>query len=116
MIFVHVPNEAIRSHVRPVLIYVVEASSAAVRFMGDRPTLRHIDEGGPQRMLTLVVYQNVIHAVFILEWICHLVLLCVETVEASSRAVMIWPTFAAGPASIMVSWVHSTSKISSCPR
>src|SRR6516164_692511 len=61
------------SQVCPMPVYILEAGRTAVRFMNDRPAIRDRDEARPKRMLSLVIDENVVDAVFILKWIGHCV-------------------------------------------
>src|SRR5215470_8747107 len=71
----HALDQTVRSHVGPMLIDEFEAGGAAVRLVNDGPALRYLDEGRPKGMLSFVVDQDVIHAVFVFERIGHAILL-----------------------------------------
>ena len=57
-----------------MLIYKLKAGGTAVRFVNYGPAFGDIDKAWPKGMLAFIIYQNVIGAVFVLEWICHFVL------------------------------------------
>src|SRR5262245_7081512 len=63
--------ETLGSQICPMLVYILEAGRTAVRFMNDRPAIRDCNEARPKRMLSLVIDENVVDAVFILKWIGH---------------------------------------------
>jgi len=67
----HRPDQAGRPHVRPVRGNVFKAFLASFLAVHHLPAGRYRAEGGPQRMLVLVVHQNQACAFFIVEWICH---------------------------------------------
>jgi hypothetical protein len=73
--FLHVFDETVRAHVSPMLIYEFEAGGTARRLMNDGPAFGDLDEARPKRVLALVIYQNVVDAVFVFKWIGHIVLL-----------------------------------------
>ena len=50
-------------------------AARVVQLQNDGPTLRHLDEGRPQRVLSFVVDQDVVGAVFVFERIGHVSLL-----------------------------------------
>ena len=58
-----------------MLIDEFEASGAAIGFMNYRPTGRDRDEAGPERMLSLLVNENMKYTVFVFERIRQYVLL-----------------------------------------
>lgn len=72
--FLHAFDKAPWPHVGPMLIYEFEASGTAVRCVNYGPTRRDLDEARPKRMLSFVVDQNMIDAVFVFERISHVVL------------------------------------------
>jgi hypothetical protein len=102
----HAFDQAVWSHVGPMLVYELEASGAAVRFMNDVPALRDGDEARPKRMLSFFVDQNMVDAVFVFKWIGHVVLLG-HRLWGIVRCRSIWfastlPIFAAGGGSIFI--------------
>jgi hypothetical protein len=72
--FLHTFNQAVWPHIGPIFIYELKASGTVVRFVYYGPAFGNIDEAWPQGMLAFSVYQNMIDAVFVVEWIRHFVL------------------------------------------
>jgi hypothetical protein len=70
----HKFNQAVWPHIGPIFIYELKASGTVVRFVYYGPAFGNIDEAWPQGMLAFSVYQNMIDAVFVVEWIRHFVL------------------------------------------
>src|SRR6266511_857361 len=70
----HAFDQTVRPHVGPMLVDECEASGTAVRFMNYGPTVRDLYKAWPKGMLSFVVDQNVVDAVFVFKWICHVVL------------------------------------------
>jgi hypothetical protein len=66
-------DETIWSHIGPTLLDEFEASRTTVGFVNNFPTLGHFNKSWPKRMLPLVVDQDMVHAIFIFEWICHVI-------------------------------------------
>src|SRR5262245_43275817 len=58
-----------------MLVYEFEESGATVGSVNDGPARRNLDEARPKRMLSLLVDEDVIDAVFVFKWIGHVVLL-----------------------------------------
>src|SRR5262249_31588270 len=107
----HAFDEAFRSHIGPISIYVLQASRAAVRLPNYGPPLGDVDKAWPQGILAFVIDQNVERAAFVFKWIRHIGLLrnrmpCVVR-HTSSSVVSTRPIASAGPGSIIVSWVQS---------
>src|SRR5215207_1378807 len=67
----HPFDQALRPHVRPILIDEFQAGGTCVGLVSNGPAERHLLEGRPQRMLTFLVHQDVEDGSFILERIGH---------------------------------------------
>lgn len=67
LIPLHLLDQALRSHIRPMLLDVVQAGASSLRAVHDRPAGRHVGEGGPQRMLALIIDQGVESPVLVVE-------------------------------------------------
>src|SRR5690606_3335485 len=104
----HRLDEALRAHVRPVLLDVVQARLPGVLALGYRPAGGDLGEGRPQRVLALVVDQDEVGALGVLERVGHVgpsqSVLC----SLSSFAARTAPISAAGPGSSSRWW--STSR------
>src|SRR3954469_11083084 len=72
--FAHAFDQAVRSHISPVLIDELQASGAGVRLVDDGPPFWNIDEARPEGMLAFIINQHMISAVLVFERICHFVL------------------------------------------
>ena len=111
--FLHALDQAVGPHVGPILIYEFETRGTTVGFVDYGPTGGHVNEAWPQRMLTFGIYQNMIDAIFVLEWIRHLVLHrtsdCLTGCCLPSSLARTLPIFSAGRASIIASCVQSSS-------
>src|SRR5438105_2857590 len=59
----HGGDEALRPHVRPVGVDVVQAGLAGVPAVGGHPASGDLREGRPQRVLTLLVHQHKVFTV-----------------------------------------------------
>lgn len=67
----HLPDQAERAHVLPVLVDEIEASLTAVRRVGDSPAGGHVNEGGPQGVLAFVIDEHLISSVVVFKWVRH---------------------------------------------
>ena len=56
-LFLHAADEAVGPHVGPIAIDELQAGGPAVGLMDDRPAVGNVDEGRPERVLSLVVHQ-----------------------------------------------------------
>src|SRR5436305_301769 len=68
---VHGPDQAERAHVGPVLLDEADALRAGVGAVRDLPARRDRERVRPQRMLALGVHDDLVHAVIVLEGVCH---------------------------------------------
>lgn len=69
----HVFDQAIGPHIGPIFLDIREACGTGVRLMDDLPTVGQLDECGPERVLPLVVDQDMINSIFVLERVRHAV-------------------------------------------
>src|SRR5262245_45593095 len=106
-LLLHSLDKALRPHVGPVPVDVVEAGGPAVRLVNGGPALGHLLEGRPQRMLSFVVDQDVVGGVLVLERVGHVFLRVCRFVRRLSSVASALPIFAAGTGSIMVSCAQS---------
>ena len=71
----HAFDEAVWPHVSPVLLDEFKTRGTRIRLVDNPPTIWHLDEGWPKRMLPLVVDQYMVDAIFVFERISgHLAL------------------------------------------
>src|SRR5258708_3089004 len=68
-VFLHAFDQASRTHISPVLADVVQTGLSASGSMDGGPTSWHVDIFWPQRILTFVIDQREVGAIFVLEWI-----------------------------------------------
>src|SRR5262245_22500654 len=116
LLLLHPFDEALRPHVGPVLVDVVQTGGATRRLEGDSPARGDLLEGRPQRILAFVVDQHVVGGVFVFERIHVLLLLVLASFERRSRARLSrLPISAAEEASIMSSCAQSIRWISTRP-
>ena len=68
---IHALDQASGTHVSPILVDVIEADLTGVMLVDADPAGRDFNKFGPERILTLIINQHDIAAVFVFEWIRH---------------------------------------------
>src|SRR5579859_3186755 len=64
-------HQALRAHIGPVLLDVLQAAGPGIGVMRDAPAIRHRLRRRPQAVLTLMVHQHPVRRVRVFEWIRH---------------------------------------------